>query len=215
MANAAKSADKLNLVKLHKHEYRATAKPVLVDVSDGLYLVVRGRGGPGSPLFQERVEALYAMAYGVKFHNKQAGRDFVVGKLEALYGVDGQSLDDLATLDKADWHWRLLIRVPEFVAPEHLDATRQTLRAKGKTGDYDVVQLEAISEGPCAQVLHVGPYENEAETLAMLQSFVAEQGRIAHRWHHEIYLNDPRRVPAERLRTILRHPVTELASNPC
>ncbi len=201
--------EKVDLQQVHKQEYRKPRSPILVDVGPAHYLVARGAGGPGGATFQKRIEALYGMVYTVKFTLKEAGRDFVVGKLEALYGVDGQGAEELGALPKEEWRWRMMIRVPTFVDDSDLAAAREALRGRGKQGDFDAVQLETIEEGSCVQVLHVGPYEEEGETLAKMDAFCEEEGLTATGWHHEIYFSDPRRVPPERLKTLLRRPVSE------
>ena len=196
---ATPQSDKVDLFKLNKGDYVRPKTPVLIDVAPAKYLAVDGLGSPGGELFADRIGALYGMAYTIKFTSKFAGRDFAVCKLEALYGADGQ----FAALDrtpKEEWPWRMLIRMPEFVS-------NAKLREKQKPGDFDAVRLETIAEGLCVQVLHVGPYEEEERTIALIDAFCGEEGLEAHLWHHDIYLNDPRRVPAERLKTILRQPV--------
>ena len=206
------TSEKLNLLKEHKAEYRATSRPVMVEVSEGSYLRVSGRGAPGSELFERRVEALYGMAYTLKFISKSGGRDYAVSKLEGLYGIDGQTVAELSDLDKAEWNWRLLIRVPDFLTTAQLEEARHTLRKKGKEGDFDAVCLDLVHEEACVQMLHVGPYDQEEETLAAMQGFAEAKGLAPYRWHHEIYLSDPRRIPPERLRTILRRPVRSVAT---
>ncbi len=200
-------AEKLDLFKLHKAEYSARRKPTLVEIGPGSYLTVRGRGAPGSELFSQRAEVLYAMAYTLKFESKFAGRDYTVSKLEGLYGVDGQSMNDLTSMPMSDWNWRLMIRQPDFIVDDNLAAARETLRAKGKEGDFEAATLETLEEGTCVQMLHVGPYEEESRTVEAMTTFAAGEGLTPNLWHHEIYLSDPRRVPPERLRTILRLPV--------
>ena len=198
--------EKRNLFRELKQEYCQPKAPRLVETSSGAYLAADGQGGPGEELFQNRVGALYAMAYTVKFDCKFAGADFVVGKLETLYGVD-MPLDRLGETPKERWRWRMLIRVPEFVTEKHLAAARAALREKDKPGDFDAVRLETIEEGHCVQMLHVGPYEQERRTLDVMQAFYAANDLEPRLWHHEIYLSDPRRVPPEKLKTILRQPV--------
>ncbi|HXV74763.1 MAG TPA: GyrI-like domain-containing protein [Candidatus Polarisedimenticolaceae bacterium] len=204
---ASETPEKIDLFKLHKDDYRASGTPELVFVGTANYLVVRGHGEPGGECFESRVQALYGMAYTLKFTGKAAGHDFVVGKLEGLYGVDGQSIDDLARLAPQRWNWRLMIRVPDRIRPQHVTEARRTLDEKGKAGDFDAVTLESIDEGRCVQMLHVGPYEQESRTVAAMRELARRNGLAAHTWHHEIYLSDPRRVPAAKLRTILREPV--------
>ena len=199
--------DKIDLFKLHKDEYAATRKPRLVEVAKASFLAVDGQGAPGAELFQERIGALYGMAYTIKFESKFAGRDYTVGKLEGIWCFDEQEGADLSQVPQEQWRWRMLIRVPDFIKKSSLSAARKALRDKGKEGDFDAVRLESFLEGRCVQMLHVGPYDQEHETIATMRDWAADQGLTFSGWHHEIYLSDPRRVPPERLRTILRHPV--------
>ena len=200
-------AEKVDLFKLHKDEYVKPKKPKLIDVGKAKYLLVDGTGAPGEEVFQERIGALYGMAYTMKFTSKFAGRDYAVGKLEALYGIDGQG-PDLESIPRDEWRWRMLIRVPEFITKKDLDAARRMLREKGKEGDFDAVRLETVVEGRCVQVLHVGPYEAMQSTGEAIDAFCEEQGLKPRLWQHQIYLSDPRRMAPEKLKTILRHPVS-------
>jgi len=200
------TADKLDLFKLHRDEYIARKKPVLVDVPEVHYLAAAGRGEPGGEQFQLRVGALYAAAYTLKFTSKADGRDFVVGKLEAIWWT-GDNETDYANVPQSEWNWKLMIRRPEFVGGAQLDTAVAAIREKGKTPEIEAVVLESMTEGRCVQMLHVGPYEQEHETIAVMREFVEEQGVSLHGLHHEIYLSDPRRVEPVRLKTILRHPV--------
>ncbi len=198
--------EKLNLFKERKHEYAQPKTPKLVEMGEAAYIAVDGKGGPGEDLFQERVAALYGMAYTLKFQSKDVGRDYVVGKLEGLYGID-RPATEWGTLDRDGWTWRLLMRVPDFTTDADLGAARAALRDKEKPGDFDAVRFECIDEGHCVQCLHVGPYENESDTIALMDAYCEAHSLTPHRWHHEVYLSDPRRVPPDRLKTILRHPV--------
>jgi hypothetical protein len=199
--------DKLDLVKEHKDEYSQPKKPKLIETKPGKYLSVDGSGQPGGEVFQAKVGALYGMAYTLKFQSKFAGRDYTVCKLEGIYGIGGQTAADFDTLPPEQWKWRLMIRVPEFITKRHIASAVKALREKGKEGDFEDVVLETIDEGPCVQMLHVGPYDAEQETIEQMQAFADEQGLEPHMWHHEIYLSDPRRIPPEKLKTILRMPV--------
>ncbi len=203
---------KIDLVKENRAEYSTRRKPTLLQIAPARYLAVTGRGAPGSELFQSRVAALYAMAYTLKFASKARGRDYAVSKLEGLYGVDGQDQSDLASLPKEEWNWRLLIRVPDFIDEPALQSAREQLRARGKEGDFEAVELALLEEGQCVQALHVGPYESEGTTLEAMLALAAEANLTPTLWHHEIYLSDPRRVPPDRLRTILRLPVGPASS---
>ena len=203
--------DKLDLHKRHKAEYAAPKKPALIETKPARYLAIDGRGGPGDEPFQAKIAGLYGMAYTAKFNSKFAGRDYVVGKLEGLYWTDDgkRGLDETP---KDQWCWKLLMRVPDFIGAGHLDEARRTLRERGKEGDFDDVVLETIDEGLCVQMLHVGPYEHERASIDAMMSFAGAEGLRPHGRHHEIYLSDPRRVPPEKLRTILRQPVERAAA---
>lgn len=190
-----------------KAEYCQPKKPKLITPTAANYLAMDGKGGPGGDAFQACMEALYGMAYTIKFARKDEGADFVVCKLEGLYGI-GQSMEEFAAQSQDEWSWRMMIRLPDGVAESHLVAAREALAKKGKTGAFDSVRLELMDEGQCVQMLHVGPYEEEGRTFDQMLDFATEQGLTPHRWHHDIYLSDPRRVPAEKLKTILRLPVS-------
>jgi len=206
---AGASTEKIDLLKLHKDEYAAPKKPKLIETKPARYMTVDGQGAPGGEIFQAKIGALYGMAYTAKFQSKFAGSDYTVCKLEAVYGVGGQRREDFEKLPPAQWKWKLLIRVPEFVGDRQVAEARQALHDKGKEGDFGEVHIEEIDEGVCVQMLHVGPYEEESRTIEQMRASAAELGYEAHLWHHEIYLSDPRRVPPEKLRTILRFPVKQ------
>ncbi len=193
-------AEKIDLYKLHKPEYVTPKQPAFVDVKTARYLAVEGQGKPGSELFQAQVGALYGAAYTIKMTGKSAGRgDFKVCALEGLYS----DIDH----EKHTMKWKLLIRVPDFVTERDLLEAVTALMKKGKGGEAGNVRIETLKEGTCVQALHVGPYDEEAATMARMEAFAKENGRVLGSPHHEIYLSDPRRVPPERLRTILRFPL--------
>ena len=200
------TAKKLDLYKLHAAEYVAPRTPRLVETGPAKYLAIGGTGDPDGPAFGEKVGALYAVAFTVKMARKKAGRDYKVAGLEALWWGVGQE-QWLIRQARHQWRWKVLIRAPDFVAAKDVAAARKVLLAKGKAKSIAQVKLEALREGRCVQMLHVGPYLNEGPTLdAMLAFAKANRLKFAGR-HHEIYLSDPRRVKPEKLRTILRHPV--------
>jgi hypothetical protein len=140
-----------------------------------------------------------------KFADKQ---DYAVCKLEGQWFFGG----DPAEIPREKWKWKLMIRTPEFVSPKDLKAAGETLLKRGKPREIEEVALETIDEGDCVQMLHVGPYEKECESMALMRSFAEASGLALGGPHHEIYLSDPRRVPAERLKTILRVPAVKRPS---
>ena len=199
--------EKIDLFKLHKDQYVAPKQPQLVEIPEAKYLVVSGRGEPGGEEFTAKIGALYGAAYTVKMTRKFAGKqDYTVCKLEGQWWVDGER-EDFASTDPKQWNWKLLIRTPDFVQDKDLNEAAATLLQKGKEPQVRQVGLEHFAQGTCVQMLHVGPYDKEPETISTMQAFVEEKGMEFCGRHHEIYLSDPRRVPPERLKTILRHPV--------
>jgi len=200
--------EKIDLYKLHKNEYVAPKKPVLIDVQPAAYLAITGTGEPGGEAFQERLGALYSVAYTIKMTRKFEGlQDYAVCKLEGQWWLEDGS-DDFSKTPKNQWRWRLLIRTPDFIRQSDLDKAVATLTAKGKSPAVKDVKLETVDEGRCVQMLHIGPYDREEETIAAMNSLVEQQGLSRCGLHHEIYLSDPRRIPPERLKTILRLPVS-------
>jgi hypothetical protein len=202
---------KIDLYKQHKAEYAASRKPALVNIRKGCYLAIEGQGAPGTDTFTASIGALYGVAFTVKMTRKFSGRqDYTVCKLEAQWWSDGER--DFAASPKQAWRWRLLIRTPDFITQKDVETAVAVLRKRGKGEGAARVRLESLSEGNCVQMLHIGPYEREQETIESMRAFVASKALSFQGRHHEIYLSDPRRVAPERLKTILRTPVAALSS---
>ena len=200
------SSVKVDVYKEHKSEYITPKKPTLLKISPASYLTIEGKGFPGDAAFTTAIGALYNTAFTIKMARKFAGRDYTVTKLEGLWW-DPWKENTAGKKQNLNWHWKLMIRVPEFIARKELKEAITSLLNKGKDAAVGRVKLETLKEGRCVQVLHVGPYTDEAETIALMKDFATEQGLTFSGLHHEIYLSDPRRVAPERLRTILRQPV--------
>ena len=187
--------------------YKARAgQPVLVDVPPLQYLQIDGDGGPDSKAFGDALEALYPVAYTLKFLCKKApgGIDFGVMPLEGLWWAD--DMDDFVLRHKDRWKWTLLIMQPDVVSADLFDLAVAQVRAKKNPPALAKLRFESFSEGRAAQVLHVGSYSDEGPTIQALHQYIADQGfRLAGK-HHEIYLSDARRTAPARLKTILRQP---------
>ena len=198
---------KLDLFKEHKDEYLSPKKPVLVQVKTARYLAIEGQGAPGGPEFTAKIGALYGVAFTVKMTRKFAGlEDYAVGKLEGQWFFD--TAEGCPPANKEDWRWKLLIRTPDFIGPEDVAKAVAALLDKGKSAEVKEVQIETFTEGQCVQMLHIGPYDREPESVRVMRDYATAKGLKLAGPHHEIYLSDPRRVPPERLKTILREPVT-------
>ncbi len=194
----------------------------LVDVPEQPFLAIDGRIEPGSSPgtsdeFATNTAALYGLAYTLKFMAKKrsgAPLDYPVMPLEGLWWVtDGRF--DLARPD--NWVYTLMILLPDELGDDDVAAAIAALRAKrGNKPEFAGLRRELFTEGHSAQVMHIGPYDTEPETMEPLPAFLAADDLVdlvgpAGGKHHEIYLSDPGRTAPERLKTILRHPVAPAA----
>jgi hypothetical protein len=202
------SDEKYDVKRAHRALYAPSAREfTLVDVPPMRYLAVDGHGDPNTvDEYAEAVEALYAVAYAVKFRSKrELGRDVVVAPLEGLWRADDPSV--FVTREKHTWDWTLLIAQPDWIDDDFIADAIAAARAKASRPGLDRVRLLELHEGPSVQILHVGPYDDEGPTLArMHDEWMPQHGVTFGGDHHEIYLGDPRRTAPERLRTILRQP---------
>jgi len=210
---------KLDLKKELKAYYKPRAKKIeFIEVPRFQFLMVDGAIEEGlapgtSPLFQENTEAMYGAAYTFKFTFKKRETDpidYPVMALEGLWDVRDGKFDINI---KDNWDYTLMILVPEMVKQEHFEAALAQLRKKkGDQPGFARLRLEPFEEGPCVQTMHIGPYATEPETLEKMHAFMAENGYTdlvgKGGKHHEIYLGDPRRAAPEKLKTVLRHPVS-------
>jgi len=194
---------KIDLTKEYKSLYSAKKEPHLIDVPPANFLMIDGRGAPSSEIYVEKVGALYPLAYKVKFLCKEKEQDFVVCKLEGMWWFDSY---DGPTPPREEWNWTMMIRMPDFVTADMVEEAREQVKDK-QVPYLDEVRFAELHEGLSAQVLYIGPYSDEAQTIIELHEFVHQQGYELRGHHHEIYFNDPRRTDPAKLKTILRHPV--------
>jgi hypothetical protein len=183
---------------------------VEVDVPELPFLMIDGRGAPESPEYASAVEALYSLSYGLKFSAKVHMKvDYVVAPLEGLWWTNAPAA--FATTLREDWQWTMMIRQPDWVTAAVVDAAIERTRHK-KPAVVDL-RFTRWAEGRCVQILHVGPYADEAPTSERLhREYLPAHGLVATGRHHEIYLSDPRRVAPAKRHTLLRQPVAPSAS---
>jgi len=189
----------------------------LIEVPQQSYLMIDGSGNPGTaPAYGRALAALYGLSYGLKFHGKPQGVDHVVGPLEGLWWADDMS--SFTSRDKEQWQWTMMIRQPEWVTAADMaqvleSVVAKTAKKRDATTDEATlrqVRLEGLCEGLVVQVLHIGSYDEEGPVLAEMHNrFIPENGLAMRGLHHEIYLGDPRKVAPEKLKTILRQPVSQ------
>ncbi len=153
--------EKLDLVKNYKSYYSARTTPEIVEIEEGSFLTILGKGAPEEEEFQTKVSALYSIAYTVKNMYKRKGRDFAIPKLEGLWWVESDKPP--LEVPREEWRWKLLIRMPEFVAPEMVDEAKKAIEKKA--GAVAEIKFEKIREGRCVQMLHLGPYSTERRSI--------------------------------------------------
>jgi len=204
---------KLDFKKQLKHLYLPSAKEfVVVNVPPMQFLMVDGHGDPNTAqAYKDTLEALYAVAYRVKFASKkELDRDYVVPPLEGLWWA--QDMESFtADRDKTAWDWTMMVMQPEWITREiFAGAIEQVDRAKSLPA-LPKVRLETCHEGLSVQILHIGSYDDEGPVLHnMHHHFIPENSFQMIGKHHEIYLSDARRVAPEKLRTVLRQPVATI-----
>lgn len=198
---------KVDFKKELRHLYVPAGKAIsVVDVPPMSFLMVDGSGNPNtSPAYAESVEALYAVAYALKFKVKKSkgGIDYGVMPLEGLWWADDQG--EFIARNKDAWRWTMMIMQPDFVTQALVDEARSDADRK-KLAALGCMRFEPFCEGPSAQILYVGSYDGEAPTIAGIHAFIQKNGWVKRGKHHEIYLSDPRKTAPERLKTVLRQP---------
>lgn len=205
--------EKLDLTKKYKAYYSAKTKPEILELEQAQFLSITGKGDPSEEAYADHVQALYAVAYTVKFMCKDAGKDFTVPKLEGLWHFDTKQYTGLqmeetpAKVPRSEWSYRMLIRMPDYVNEQQVKTAIALVVDQKKTALAQQVELYTMQEGKVVQILHVGPFDKEPETLAIMMTFMQEHGLQQNGLHHEIYLSDFRKTAPEKLKTILREPV--------
>ena len=207
--------DKIDLKLDMKHLYQASAKAVVqVDVPAQNFLMIDGVGDPNtSPAYAQAVEALFAVSYATKFLVKKGPQalDYAVMPLEGLWWAN-----DMAAFsggDKSQWQWTMMILQPGFVSPDTIHCAMAETRKKKNLPAIDLLRLEEFREGPCAQLLHVGPFSAEGPSIARLHDFIDARSSRTGR-HHEIYLSDIRKAAPDKWKTIIRQPMKPVISAP-
>jgi hypothetical protein len=202
--------EKIDYKKRLKHLYGPTAKNIdIVDVPEMNFLMIDGEGDPNTAQsFSDAIEALYSIAYTLKFMVKKSGIgiDYGVLPLEALWWADDMSA--FAEGNKDDWKWTVMIMQPEFIPREMVEMAIKEVKMKKKPASLPLVRFEPFKEGKAAQTMHIGPFSEEGPTIEKVHSFIKENGSQRAGKHHEIYLSDIRRAAPEKWKTIIRQPMS-------
>lgn len=197
--------EKLDFKKAYKSYYSAKQTPELLTFEPIPYLMISGKGEPGGSEFQQATEALFPLAYGIKKICKLQGKDFGVPSLEGLWWTEGNK--PATEVPRSEWHWKLMIRMPDFADKEMFKTALAEVMKKKKNPLLNNVSFEKLNEGKCVQILHIGAYSDEQPTIDLMYDFMKKQNLKHNGLHHEIYLSDPRKTKPELLKTIIRQPV--------
>ena len=202
--------------KEYKEFYMPKNKPEIVNVPKANYIAVRGKGNPNETdgAYQKAIGVLYSVAYTLKMSYKTDYKingffEYVVPPLEGFWWQDGIE-GGVDYTDKSTFNWISVIRLPDFVTKADFEWAVETATKKKKL-DCSSAEFVTIDEGLCVQIMHIGAYDDEPATVAIMDEFLSENGYANDfsdvRLHHEIYLSDARKVAPEKLKTVVRHPI--------
>ena len=201
--------------KEYKEFYMPKNKPEIVTVPKANYIAVRGKGNPNEidGAYQKAISILYAVAYTLKMsykteHKIEGFFEYVVPPLEGFWWQD--NVDGIDYADKAAFNWISVIRLPEFITKKDFEWAVETASEKKKL-DCSSAEFLTIDEGVCVQIMHIGAFDDEPQTVALMDEYIAQNGYendiTESRLHHEIYLSDARKVAPEKWKTVIRHPI--------
>ncbi|MBQ2995041.1 MAG: GyrI-like domain-containing protein [Peptococcaceae bacterium] len=204
--------------KEYKEFFMPKNKPQIVNVPKANYIAVRGKGNPNEAdgAYQQAMRVLYSVAYTLKMSYKTDYKiegffEYVVPPLEGFWWQEG--IDGVDYTNKDAFQWISVIRLPDFITEKDFNWAVETAARKKKL-DCSSAEFLTIDEGLCVQIMHIGAYDNEPETVALMDAFLEETGYVNDfsetRFHHEIYLSDPRRTAPEKLKTVIRHPIRKV-----
>ena len=208
---------KVDYKKDFKELYFPKTEPMIIDVPEMIYMMVDGEGDPNtSKDYKNAMEILYGLSYTIKMSVKKNEQpegyyEYTIFPLEGLWWSVEDIFKNYKVTDKNKFKWTSMIRQPEFVTKEVYDWALDKLKAKKPNLDYSKVRYEKFKEGLCAQLMHIGSYDNEGPSVKKLEEFIKEKGYETDindiRKHHEIYLNNPLTTKKENLKTVIRHPI--------
>ena len=201
--------------KEYKEFYMPKNKPEIVTVPKANYIAVRGKGNPNEidGAYQQAISILYAVAYTLKMsykteHKIEGFFEYVVPPLEGFWWQD--NVDGIDYADKAAFNWISVIRLPEFITQKDFEWAVKTASEKKKL-DCSSAEFLTVDEGLCVQIMHIGAFDDEPQSVALMDEYIAQNGYendiTESRLHHEIYLSDARKVAPEKWKTVIRHPI--------
>lgn len=203
--------------KEYKEFYLPKEKPAIVTLPKMNYVVVRGKGDPNAEdsEYKRSIGILYTISFTIKMSKRSDWRiegyfDYVVPPLEGFWWQEGAERIDYTQKEK--FNFISMIRLPDFVKKDDFDRAVAQAQEKKKT-DLSAAEFLTVEEGLCVQCMHIGSYDDEPRTLALMDEYIRQNGfeydLSKSRLHHEIYLSDARKVSPEKLRTVIREPIKE------
>lgn len=208
---------KIDYKKEYKDIYMPAMKPSLIDMPVIQYVCVDGIGNPNtSPEYKEALAILYAISYTIKMSPKKGTQpkdyfEYVVPPLEGLWFGEEGYFDGTRIVDKDKFHWKSMIRLPEFVTREYFEEAKRQAALQKPELDIQKAYFFEYDEGLCVQIMHKGSYDDEPASVQKMNQFIADNHFLTDindiRLHHEIYLSDPRKTKQDNLKTVIRHPV--------
>lgn len=201
--------------KKEKEIYLPKTKPELIDIPRFQYITIAGAGNPNRPLFSKQISVLYSMSYALKMNLKKMEKkpkgycDYTVYPLEGIWDLSEEAKKTFTgEINKDDFVYTIMIRQPDFISPEIFQEILAITQQKKPHKLLSEIKLEKISDGKCIQMMHLGSYDSELESFIKMETFAtAHHLERTSKRHREIYLSDFRKVPAEKLKTVLRFKV--------
>lgn len=201
---------KIDFKKKYKDLYKPSKKEFsIVDVPPMNFLMIDGHGDPNNnPEFQQVMNTLYSVAYTIKFKLKTQGRDYVVPPLEGLWWTD--PIEEFSVNAKDKWDWTVMVMQPDWVSAEIVEQSSREVAQKKELPMLSKMRYEVYHEGLSVQILYIGAYSDEGPTISRMHKFISQEDYVTDGKHHEIYLSDPRRTAPDRLKTVIRQPISKL-----
>lgn len=198
---------KLDYKKKYPEYYNPKRKIEFVNIPEMKFFMIDGQGDPNNKEFKNAMEAIYALSYNLKMKivkKEKLENDYVVPPLEGLWHKEDMSTWSID--DKDSWEWTIMIRIPDYVSENQIDRAFEIVKNYKNPTSLSKIRVDKYNEGNVAQIMYVGPYSEEGSTIQKLHQAIIDKGFQLFGKHHEIYISDPRRVDASRLKTIIRQP---------
>ncbi|MCX8074314.1 MAG: GyrI-like domain-containing protein [Clostridia bacterium] len=215
--------DKIDFKKDFKKLYLPSQEPCIVEVPKMNFVSVMGHGDPNEldGEYQKSMKILYGITFTIKMSRLSNDQpdgyyDYVVPPLEGFWDIDLDKISDFGITDKSKFNWISMLRLPEYVTEEVFEWAKVKFKSKNPNIDYSNTKYLSFEEGLCAQIMHIGSYDNEKPSINKLTNYIHQNGYTEdfneniYRYHHEIYLSDPRKTKLESLKTVIRHPIKKI-----